>query len=248
MSFGPSHQEIPNNRSNVIYLKLRRIVDGSEPKAGHGNKMLIFLLVVSWLLLIGLVALQLVGLTFSCIRLLDSQIQPQKTWCSPAFQLAVNPNDTTSILSPAKPLVFDGSCANNYTVTINTQGTGCIVLDGDQPFWLRGTAIVVLLQILLEMADLFLLVHFRRSKTWLQLRPVCTMVSGVVVWATLTIIAGVQTKDYPLISGIVAIIAPAQPDCKLQLDSAGLRGEIIAWSDSVFGALKTAYFGPFGMD
>jgi len=64
----------------------------------------------------------------------------------------------------------------------------------------------------------------------------------------LTIASGVQTKDYPLVSGVIAIIAPAQPDCKMQLDSAGLRGEIIAWSDGVFKAFGTAYYGPFGFD
>ena len=252
LRFDPSQtqlEETPNDHSNVIYLKLSRIPERPGDKAvTQGNKTLIFLLVVSWILLIGLVALQIIGFAFSVTRFLDAETKPQKTWCSPAFQLAVNPNDTIGNLSPARPLVFDGSCDNNHTVTIYPQGIGCIGIDGDQSAWLRATVIVVALQIVLEIVDVFLLVRFQNPTTWFHRRPVCTMVSGVAVWVGLTIIAGVQTKNYPLISGVVAIIAPAQPDCRLQLNSAGLRGEIIAWSDGVFGALNTAYFGPFGMD
>jgi len=70
------------------------------------------------------------------------------------------------------------------------------------------------------------------------------MVFGALVWTALTIIAGVQTTEYPLISGVVAIVAEGIPDW-LELDSAG---EIIAWSDGVFGALNKTYFGPFGLD
>jgi hypothetical protein len=65
------------------------------------------------------------------------------------------------------------------------------------------------------------------------------MVTGVLVWAVLTIASGVQTTHYPLVSEVIAIIAPAQPDCKMQLDSTGLRGEIIAWSDGVFKVFGT---------
>jgi hypothetical protein len=35
------------------------------------------------------------------------------------------------------------------------------------------------------------------------------MVTRVLVWAFLTIASGVPTKDYPLASGVIAIIAPA---------------------------------------
>jgi len=38
------------------------------------------------------------------------------------------------------------------------------------------------------------------------------------------------------------------PDCQLALDSAGLRGELIAWSDGVFQAWNKTYYGPFGSD
>jgi uncharacterized membrane-anchored protein len=106
-------------------------------------------------------------------------------------------------------MIFDGTCELNYTVTINSQGTGCIVLDGDQPTWLKGTAIVVGLQLLLQAVDMYLLYRFRNNRNSSVLRPVCTMVTRVLVWAFLTIASGVPTKDYPLASGVIAIIAPA---------------------------------------
>jgi hypothetical protein len=246
-----NHPYSPLSRpSEVIYLKLRRVGSGPSLETDViGTKVLIFLVVSSWITLLGLITLQMVGLGSAVTGLRDAASPPQKIWCSPGFQLAANPNDTTNSLGPAQSMIFDGTCEVNYTVTINSQGTGCIALDGDQPAWLKATAIVVSFQLLLQIVDIYLLFQFQNSNgSWLQLRPVCTMVTGVFVWGFLTIASGVQTKDYPLVSGVVAVIGPAQPDCKMQLDSAGLRGEIIAWSDGVFSALRTAYFGPFGLD
>ena len=80
------------------------------------------------------------------------------------------------------------------------------------------------------------------------MRPLCTMAMGVVVWIALTFIAGTQTLSYPLLSRVpVAINSPPTADFQMFLDSAGLRVEIIAWSDGVFGAFKVAYFGPRGI-
>jgi len=243
--------ENPNASSNdeVIYLRLRRVGNGASSGAGvMGIKALLFLIIISVLILLGLVTLQIIGIRAAMARLRDTASPPQKTWCSPGFQLAANPNDTTNSLNLAQPMIFDGTCELNYTVTFNSQGTGCITLNGDQPLWLKVTAYVMSFQLLLQVVDMYLLVKFQNSNSWARLRPVCTMVTGAIVWGVLTITAGVQTKDYPLVSGVVAIIAPGQPGCRIQLDSAGLRGEIIAWSDGVFSALTFAYFGPFGFD
>jgi hypothetical protein len=62
-------------------------------------------------------------------------------------------------------MIFDGTCELNYTVTINSQGTGCIALDGDQPTWLKRTAIaIVAFQLVLQAVDIYLLYRFRNSR------------------------------------------------------------------------------------
>lgn len=248
--------EYPKNDSSpdadVIYLKLRRAVpyDAKARASVMGTKVLLFLVITSWFVLIGLVTLQMIGFQAAIAGLQDTASgPPHKVWCSPGFQLAANPDNIAGSLSSIQPMIFDGTCELNYTVTINEQGTGCIALKGDQPLWLKGTAYAISFQLLLQIIDVYLLLHYRNFDTrWVHLRPVCTMVTGVIVWGFLTIAAGVQTKDYPLVSGVVAVIAPAQPACRIQMDSAGLRGEIIAWSDGVLSAFGSVYFGPFGFD
>jgi hypothetical protein len=213
------------------------------------------LLMLPRILIIGLVVLQFVGLGFAIRGFRDSKSILERQWCSPAFgQVSISLNGTVDEgLSSNVPLAYDGTrCGNNHTITINPQGTGCINLVGDQSTVLCLTIIVVTFEILLEAVDVYLLIKFRHSETyeWLRLRPVCTMVFGVAVWVTLTVIAGVQSSSgyYPLGSNLVGIHAPPQPDCSVMLDAAGLRGEIIAWSDGIFSGLQTWYYGPFGKD
>jgi len=234
--------------SDSRYLRLRRIQASEEFSVREGTAspprlwMLVILLIVSWLLLLSAIILQLLGLGYAISRIQNVISPIAKTWCCPGFQLASNSTTATG-------LIFDGSCNHNYTVTLNNQGTGCIEVPGDQLSWLRMTVVIVTIELALQSVDLVLLIMFRNKVlSPLYLRPVCTMAFGAFVWTALTIIAGVQTTEYPLISGVVAIVADGIQACRLELDSAGLRGEIIAWSDGVFGALNKTYFGPFGLD
>jgi hypothetical protein len=239
-----------NELYNTVYLKLRRIEsDGPDVKhASEGSQWrwweIALLLAAAWLFLLGLIGLQVVGLAVAAAHLREignGGPAPQKVWCSPGFQLANGYSTTTH-------LMFDGTCSRNHTVTFNSQGTGCISLPGDQDIWLHLTVVFIPLQLLLQMVDVYLLQKYWNSESPLRMRPLCTMAMGVVVWMAMTFIAGTQTLSYPLVSHVVAINSPPTADCQMFLDSAGLRGEIIAWSDGVFGAFKVAYFGPLGMD
>ena len=238
-----------NESDNTVYLRLRRIgSDGLADKPAEGSQWrsweTALLLAAAWFLLLGLIGLQVVGLAVAAAHLREignGGPAPQKVWCSPGFQLANGYSTTTH-------LMFDGTCSRNHTVTFNSQGTGCISLPGDQDVWLHLTVVFIPLQLLLQMVDVYLLQKYWNSESPLRMRPLCTMAMGVVVWITMTFIAGTQTLSYPLVSHVVAINSPPTADCQMFLDSAGLRGEIIAWSDGVFGAFKVAYYGPLGIN
>jgi len=202
------------------------------------------LLILAWLLLIGLLVMQCIGLAFASIRLRENDSNPpMKTWCSPAFQSV---SDNSSNIPSGS--LFDGTCENNYTVFLNSQGTGCIRLPGDQPLWLGLTVWVITIQLISQSVDVWLLIKYRNSKGWLKLRPLCTMISGVLVWSTLTIVSGIETTQYPLVSHVTAIVSPTGQMCRVLLEPAGLRGEVIAFFDGLLAAFNKWYFGPLGKE
>jgi hypothetical protein len=248
-----SSRQTNANANHVLYLRFEDAefggIEPEPPKISNPDLVTVFL--SAWLVLICLVVLQVTGLSFAFVRFRDSSSNPpMETWCSPGFVLANGTisNSSNPAATTATGVIFDGSCDKNYTVFLDSQGTGCIQVPGTQATWLGLTVIGVSLQLVLQFVDVWLLIHYRNSTGWLNMRPVCTMVSGALVWSTLTIAAGIQTTKYPLVSGMVAIVSSSQQGCQLELDTAGLRGEIIAWADGLFAALGTWYYGPFGMD
>jgi hypothetical protein len=237
-----------NDKENedTIYLRLRRIGNGGPDNPVEGSRgpwwQIALLLATASSLLFALVGMQVGALVLAVTHLRDTEAPiPEKVWCSPGFQLANGNTD-------AKHLIFDGTCSKNHTVSFNSQGTGCINLPGEQILWLQLTVAIISVQLLLQAVDVYLLQKYQNTGSWMRMTPICTMAMGVTVWTALTVIAGFQSRTYPLMSHVVAINAPQAVDCQIFLTSAGLRGEIIAWSDGVFQAFKFAYFGPLGYE
>ena len=209
-----------SNESNVVKLweNIKRVA----------------ILYTSVVLFFCLVSLQIVALSFAFIQ--KGPPGPfVESWCSPAFQLGT--------------MVYDYTC-KNYTVTPTSNSTGCIKIPGAQQQWLTATKAIVIIELLIELIDLVILVGASNKMKIRDVvkmkRPWCTMFFGVGVWAALIGLAIFQTKEYPLNGHEMAMGNGLSVNCKSTIYAGGLRGTIIAWSDSVFSSWGGTYYGPSG--
>ena len=71
------------------------------------------------------------------------------------------------------------------------------------------------------------------------------MVLGIGVWIFIFGYGIFRTKIYPLQNQRVIIANNTDP-CWVKLNPAGLRGEVISWSDGIFYFMGLEYTGPAG--
>jgi hypothetical protein len=191
---------------------------------------LLITFILSIIFLLILFSLQIVGLVYAAMRYFNHETLIA-SWCSPAFDIG-----GVAFL----PSSSSGSMCQSYPITPTHGGTGCIGLPGDQETWLMWTFIALCVEVILQVADGFLMITSRKWD-----RPWLTMTTGVIVYISLVTAGVLRTLYLPISGHTVAIVNP-QGTCKTDLFEGGLRGAIVAWSDGVFQGLGTAYFGPAG--
>ena len=213
--------------------------DNTSPRT---RKELVFagvVIVLSFLLLLGVVALQITAIYFASRGL---QVQNFKvSWCSPAFYLPGSSN----------PVVEDVNC-NQMQIHINyTQGVGCIDLPGTrQQQWLIGTMAIVIASLIFQTIDFILLVlvnvdHKTFSGVKLK-RPWFSIFIGLALMLTVAGMSGIHSMSLPQEIN-KTVFVPTNDNsplfCKITLVPEGLRGSILGWTDGVFGSWGTIYFG-----
>ena len=192
--------------------------------------------IASLTLFIAVFVLQLLGLQAAARE--NRGKPPSVSWCSPIFQ-------------PFGIAVLDGDC-NIYPVdqTFN-KGIGCIhILGVQQMAWIKGTLIVTSITLILEAADLLILVLVNSKSKWAEVkmrRPWCTIFGGMAVLGV-TLLYGIR-YSYELPPGIterVVVVMDVHGDVSMYagtLATAGVRGAIIGWNDGLFSSWGTTYFG-----
>lgn len=193
--------------------------------------ILLLYLIISILCLFALLALQIIGVVKSLTAYFN-QHSPDETWCSPAFQIADR--------------VFDYHCTN-YTVDQRAAfGIGCVdVPTEDFAHWLFWTGVGLIIEIVGQMVDLFLLIKIGRKvdvKPYLK-RPWFTMVTGLSVLLVLVVVGWYKTQHQPMPTGPFVGLVTTNGSCASAVYPGGLRGSIIAWSDGVFAGLGELYTG-----
>jgi hypothetical protein len=191
---------------------------------------LLLVFILSVLFFIFLVALQLTGVIFAGIGYHSYRGNHTlvASWCSPAFV-----DGSTAYL-----LDLNGTCQGHNISQITDRGTGCVNLLGDQPRWLKWTAIVLAVEIGFEIFD-GVLMGFDCG--WWN-RPWATMLIGITVWSALIGVAAHRIKYLPM-EGHTVVIVGEEPSCVTELYQSGLRGAVIAWTDGVFAEWNNTYFG-----
>lgn len=230
----PFSQTERNRNTTSQRVSNNRTAPNLQPESRIPKHIMPFSLFATFILsiifLVILISLQIIGLVYAGLRYFNHGTLIA-SWCSPAFDIGGN-----AILPGLSP----GSDCLSYPVTPTHGGTGCIGLPGDQSEWLLWTFITLCAEVVLQVADGFLMVKTSRWD-----RPWFTMITGVIVYISL-VIAGVRRTLYLPISGHTVAIAYPQGICRTDLYEGGLRGAIVAWSDGVFQGLRTVYFGPSG--
>lgn len=136
-----------------------------------------------------------------------------------------------------------------YPVELLHTGTACINISGDVlPHWLVATTALLIIELVAECFDAFLLIIINASRGWGNFkfkRPWCSMFLGIGVWIFIFGYGIFRTKIYPLQNHQVVIANNTSP-CWVTLNPAGLRGELISWSDGIFYFMRLEYTGPAG--
>lgn len=188
---------------------------------------------------IALMGLQFVGTILAFVHYYNQPNRPlpplQQVYCSPGWAIG----NTT----------FNSDGTQYPIFKQNGVGVTCVSVDGNQPDWLFWTAYITLAIVVTEIIESVVLFApnwgpFRKIALWRDAHktynaPLATMVTGLLVWLTLVIIAYQQISYLPrgLDSGVLGVVSPEEGVCRLFTTPGGLRGTIIAWSDGVFGGL-----------
>ncbi|ERF71235.1 hypothetical protein EPUS_08153 [Endocarpon pusillum Z07020] len=193
--------------------------------------------VTAALFLLHVLVLQILGLYHACKGSQASE-PPKVRWCSPIFQ-------------PFGLVVRDGEC-NLYEIDQSfRKGIGCIALPGIwQQRWLRGTVIGTAFSIACEVTDILILSIV--ASDWKPLgvkmrRPWFTMFTGIAVLLVTLVFGKLYADDLPpgITHKVWLVSKSVTPKLySAQLESAGLRGAIIGWSDGLFHSWRFDYFGP----
>lgn len=129
----------------------------------------------------------------------------------------------------------------NYTVYPELpKGVGCIDVQGHQSGWLTATRAVLGVELGLEAIDAVVLIFVSAERKLGHVkirRPWCTMVIGIVVWATMIGIGYAGTQSLPVEGTSVALggmISESNSFCLVGITPAGLRGALIGWGDGLF--------------
>jgi len=190
-------------------------------------------IVVSGLLLLGLLTLQILALRHTTLSLQGNPLL-QDSYCSPAFQIGTQ--------------VYDLAC-NEFPITPNFRGTGCIKVPGDQLTWLSGVRAVLIVQLILEILDVAILILVKgttRFQGARMKRPWFSIFMGIGFLCALIAVGVYQAGNSPLPSERgstmpVVVNGTFEKMCSSHLTPGGLRGTIIAWSDAAFKGLGSGY-------
>ena len=199
----------------------------------------IYIALISFLLLISIFTLQLLGLHHAVNA--AKQSAPSVSWCSPIFQ-------------PFGVAVLDGNCNVWPILQTFSKGVGCILIPGNQQMaWLKATVAGTAISIALELIDICILATVHSGTRWRGIkmrRPWFTIFSGVAVLGLILVFGVVYSAILPPgISEKVWVVtdAGAVTVYEGKLGTAGLRGAIIAWNDGVFQGWGTTYFGSWAV-
>ena len=195
----------------------------------------LYIAFISFLLLISIFTLQLLGLHHAISA--AKQSAPTVSWCSPIFQ-------------PFGVAVLAGNCHVWPIQQTFSKGVGCILIPGTQQMgWLKATVAGTSLSFALELVDICILATVHSGTRWRGIkmrRPWFTMFSGVAVLGLILVFGVVYSTILPPgISEKVWIVtdAGAVTVYEGELGTAGLRGAMIGWNDGVFQGWGTTYFG-----
>ena len=190
----------------------------------------------SAIMIVLVLVVQTVGLVYATSTLKSSEL-PEVEWCSTLFQ-------------PFGIAIVDGNCDIRYIEQNDHRGIGCVKLPGlRQQSWIKATIGVIIMELLVELVDLIIMYHVDVTTKWREVkmkRLWAFIISGIVVLLA-TLIMGIQYANSlpPKITERVMVLpnVTGPSSYSVRLHSAGLRGNIIGWSDGLLESWGDTYFG-----
>ena len=185
---------------------------------------------------IAVLVLQVLGLV-KAIQAIHSE-PPLVEWCSPLFQ-------------PFGIVALDGDDHAYSIIQDSNKGIGCIAIAGVwQRGWLKGTAALLIVELVFEFVDTMILINVSSSQRWRGVkmrRPWCSIFLGMMV-LFVTLVCGLffASELPPEITKSVTVVMESRGlvgSYDILLTNAGLRGAILGWSDGLFKSWQSTYFG-----
>jgi hypothetical protein len=237
----PKKEERPETRAHELTGLMEDRQAGSQANKEDYQKGIgcILTFVILSILALALIGLQVAGAVEALARKHGSLTE---TWCSPALLIG-----NVTFTPPPQ-------CLNFAINARSAMGMSCIEAPGNQQTYLSLTGGIVLLQVLLEFGDCWLIFSrprpaykhkshgFREKYTapWISIAVALIVSAGMVGYSVM------QTTAMPsgVPQGAIGIVSQMEGICQTSLTPGGLRGTIIAWCDGVFGAFGKAYSNP----
>lgn len=185
-----------------------------------------------------IIALQTIGLVYAIKASNEHPDPPQVRWCSPLFQ-------------PFGIAVRDGNCAIHPIDQSFNKGIGCIPLPGTrQASWITGTIWGISISLVLQVGDVFILCLTGKNEDFYTIkmrRPYCSIIAGLCVLFIMFGYALQYSEGLPEgITSKIFVVVQAGGHFLVyegELVGAGMRGEVIGWSDGLFKSWNSTYFG-----
>jgi hypothetical protein len=199
----------------------------------------VLVMIASALLFFCIIALQIRGLV-AAIEGRRNDKGLEVSWCSPIF-------NTFSVA------VQDGNCNLYRVYQVGKKGVGCIKIPAnEQKVWLAVSIVLNLVFLVVEGVDFVILVSinagYRLNEVKMK-RPWGTMFSGIIVLLAVLAFGAIESFNLPDgITKLVRIVMRAPPSgqvfiCTATLTPAGLRGQVISWTDGLLSSWGSAYYG-----
>ena len=235
----PNRQGSTTNDFNLVETTAQRKVNGEQedgigieeivplpPASPRDVRGVIIILVLSALFGLILIILQLIGFA-KAIHGYHSSEPLLQSWCATTFKVAKQ--------------VLDTNC-NYYNVSPSQIGAAdCIQLPGNQPIWLKWTAIGIGVGIACEIVDAMIIIRVGKEGSKKR-RPWSTMVLGITIWALFIGLGVTAGGSVPLSNPEVLLVRRTNSStCLTNVVPARLWGQLLSWEEGLLSSLGASY-------
>jgi hypothetical protein len=218
-----SQRKVNGGQEDEIGVEEILPLPAASPRDVRG---VIIILVLSALFGLILIILQLIGFV-KAIQGFHSSEPLLQSWCATTFKIAKQVLDTNCNYHPVSPSQIGAA--------------DCIQLPGNQPIWLKWTAIGIGVGIVCETVDAIIIIRVGKEGSKKR-RPWSTMVLGITIWALFIGLGVTAGGDVPLSNPEILLVRRTNSSiCLTSVVPARLWGQLLSWEEGLLSSLGASY-------